>query len=113
MTDRRHEPRDKVLFGAVVSTDKRDLTRDCVVRNLSPRGAKLEFGSALGVPAEIGLTIAKKERSLLARVVWRRDNHIGVAFDDAQPSDGDRRLRRLMRINRELKRRVRTLLGEG
>ncbi|NVN86672.1 MAG: PilZ domain-containing protein [Rhodopseudomonas sp.] len=114
MIDRRNNPRDKVIYGGVASINERGATRDCVVRNISDKGASIEFRSVAGLPEEIGLTIAKKGRSFLAKVIWWGSNTVGVAFrDEADPSDLGERLRISEKKKRELQRRIKILLGEG
>ena len=59
---------------------------ECVVRNISETGAHLEFSNVVKRPKEkMSLTIARKGRSFLAKVVWWRDNFVGVAFSSEQP----------------------------
>jgi len=119
MLDRRQSARDKVIYGGVAGVDERGATRDCVVRNISENGAHIEFPNAVKLPKEkISLTIARKGRSFLARVIWWRDNFVGVAFSSEQPyelpvSDLAERLRKSEKKKRQLQRRINELLGEG
>src|ERR1700721_1941228 len=81
MQDRRQSARDKVIYGGVAGIGEDGATRDCVVRNISENGASLEFGNVVRLPKEqMSLTIARKGRSFLARIIWLRDNFVGVAF---------------------------------
>src|SRR5713101_6401989 len=74
MLDRRQSARDKAIY-------------DGVVRNISEQGASLEFSGAVKLPkGRISLTIAQKGRSFLAKIIWWRDNFIGVAFSGGTPS---------------------------
>lgn len=112
MTERRQQSRDKVMLGAVASVNDQGSTRDCMVRNISEHGARLEFGSASGLPDTMRLQIAKKGRSFLARIVWLRNNMAGVAFDpQGDATDLEERLRKSERKKRELQRRLNVLLG--
>jgi hypothetical protein len=117
MLDRRQTPRDKVLYGGVVEINERGSTMDCVVRNISESGACVEFDQGAKLPDEINLTIARKGRSFLARMIWRQANRVGLAFrtmiTDPPASDLDERLRRSQIKQRQLKRRIKELLGEG
>ena len=118
MQDRRQSTRDKVIYGGVAEIDERGATRDCVVRNISENGASLEFSNVVRLPKEqMSLTIARKGRSFLAKIIWWRDNFVGVAFSDAAPtlpvSDLDERLRKSEAKKRQLQRRIKQLLGEG
>jgi hypothetical protein len=116
MLDRRQSARDKVIYGGVAEIDKRSSSRDCVVRNISENGAHLEFGSDVRLPKQqILLTIARKGRSFLARIIWWRDNFVGVAFSSESSSelpgsDLAERLRRSEKKKRQLQRRIKQLL---
>jgi hypothetical protein len=64
----------------------------------------------------MALTIARKGRSFLARIVWWRDNLVGIAFSDetavrAPASDLEERLRISEKKKRQLQRRIDELLG--
>jgi hypothetical protein len=119
MLDRRQSARDKVIYGGVAEIDGHGARRDCVVRNISENGAHLEFSNVVKLPREkMSLTIARKGRSFLARVIWWRDNFVGVAFSTERPyelpvSDIAERLRQSEKKKRQLQRRIDELLGEG
>jgi hypothetical protein len=119
MLDRRKSARDKVVDGGVAEIGERGATRDCVVRNISENGASLEFSNVIKLPKEnISLTIARKGRSFLAKVVWWRDNFVGVAFSsdtssELPVSDLEERLRKSEQKKRQLQRRIEELIGEG
>ena len=116
MLDRRQNTRDKVIYGGVAEIGERGESRDCVVRNISENGARIEFNNAVRLPKEqISLTIARKGRSFLARIIWWRDNFVGVAFNaektsDSPDSDLGERLRRSEQKKRQLQRRIKQLL---
>jgi len=117
MLDRRESVRDKVMYGGVAEIGERGATRDCIVRNISDRGATLEFSNVVTLPKEqMSLRIARKGRSFLARVIWWRDNFVGVAFRAETPaepvSDLEERLRKSEMKKRQLQRRIQELLGD-
>jgi len=119
MLDRRQIARNKVIYGGVAKISESGATRDCVVRNISEQGARIEFGSAIKLPKEkMWLTIARKGRSFLANIIWWRDNFVGVAFRtetlaELPVSDLEERLRKSEKKKRQLQRRIEKLLGEG
>ena len=119
MLERRQRARDKVVYGGVAEVTEHGQSRDCVVRNISECGASLEFGDGVRLPREpMRLTIARKGRSFLAKIVWWRDNFVGVAFSTESPyelpgSDLARRLRQSEKKKRELQRRIKELIGES
>ena len=117
MPDRRQSVRDKVIYGGVAEIGERGATRECVIRNISDKGANLEFSNVLKLPREqVSLRIARKGRAFLARVIWWRDNFVGVAFSAETPSepvsDLEERLRKSEIKKRQLQRRIKELLGD-
>jgi hypothetical protein len=81
MPDRRQSARDKVIYGGVAEIGDSGTTTECVVRNISDSGASIEFSDVIRLPKEqMSLTIARKGRSFLAKIIWWRDNFVGVAF---------------------------------
>ena len=117
MRDRRESARDKVIYGGVAEIDGHGATRECIVRNISDKGASVEFSNVVNLPREqMSLRIARKGRSFLAKVVWWRDNFVGLAFSGETPSepvsDLAERLRKSEIKKRQLQRRIKELLGE-
>ena len=116
MLDRRQSARDKVIYGGVAEIGERGASEDCVVRNISENGAHLEFSNDVRLPKDqILLTIARKGRSFLAKIIWWRDNFVGVAFSSETPyelpgSDLAERLRKSELKKRQLQRRIKELL---
>ena len=117
MQDRRHDFRDRVLLGGVAEINEGGSTMDCVVRNFSERGACVELDSSATLADQMRVTIARKGRSYLARLIWRQANRVGLAFKtmvtDAPVDDFDARLRRSEIKKRQLQRRIKELIGEG
>jgi hypothetical protein len=70
--------RQRVLKSGTIEFDGG--TIDCVVRNVSETGAALEVASPLGIPSEFNLLIPGRHGNQPCRVVWRKENRIGVAF---------------------------------
>ena len=115
MQERRQNTRDKVLYGGVAKSGESDTAKDCVVRNISENGASIEFSNDFRLPKEqMRLTIARKGRSFLAKIIWWRDNFVGVAFSAETPSapvsDIEERLRISEMKKRQLQRRIKQLL---
>jgi hypothetical protein len=117
MRDRRESVRDKVIYGGIAEIDERGATRECIVRNISDKGASVEFSNVVNLPREqMSLRVARKGRSFLAKIVWWRDNFVGLAFSAEAPpepvSDLEERLRKSEIKKRQLQRRIKELLGE-
>jgi hypothetical protein len=116
MQDRRQTVRDKVLFGGMAEIGQRGTTTDCVVRNISDRGACIELDPATRLPDEVNLAVARKGRSYLAQIIWRQADKVGLAFrtmfTEPAESDLEERLRRSEKKKRQLQQRINELLGE-
>jgi hypothetical protein len=117
MQDRRENARDKVIYGGVADIGENGASRECIVRNISDKGASVEFSNVVNLPREqMSLRIARKGRSFVAKVVWWRDNFVGLAFSGSTPSepvsDLEERLRKSEIKKRQLQRRIKELLGE-
>ena len=118
MLDRRQSAREEVIYDAIADIEKPGVNRECVVRDISAKGARIEFGDVVQLPKEqVSLTIARRGRALLARIIWWRDNFIGVAFSSERPfdlpiSDLGRRVRKSEKKKRQLQRRINQLLDQ-
>jgi hypothetical protein len=119
MLERRQSTRNKVIYGGVAEIVQSGASRDCVVRNISEDGAHLEFSNEIRLPKDsLRLTVARKGRSFLAKIVWWRDNFVGVAFNsnssyELPGSDLAERLRKSEQKKRQLQQRIKELIGDG
>ena len=117
MRDRRQGGREKVLLGDIAEINDRSSTMDGVVGNVSERGVCAEVDEAVMVSHEIQPNIPRKGRSFLADMISRQAGRVSLAFrtmvTDRHSNDLDERLRRSQIKQRQLKRRIEDLLGEG
>lgn len=60
---------------------------DCVIRDLSRDGAKLEFSAAVTVPQSVVLEIPSRSERHQATVRWRQNDFMGLMFVDSEPGD--------------------------
>jgi len=113
MEERRKAVREPTLLGGEIAFNKRSSTMDCVVRNISPLGAKVTFGDGAIVPKDFDLIIPRKDRSFHARMIWRLMNAAGLAFmnDQAErpPVELAKRLHDVKAENEALRKRVEEL----
>lgn len=79
MSEHRVAPRKRVLKAGVIEFGGGGI--DCTVRNLSDTGAALSVESPVGIPTEFNLVVASDEISRMCRVVWRKENRIGISFN--------------------------------
>ena len=87
MLERRHHHRNRVYYGGTVAFNGRNSTLDCVVRNFSPCGARIEFENAAMLPDSVDFEVARKGLTCLARLVWRDHNAAGR---DTRPGSNQR-----------------------
>ena len=105
--EQRIAPRLKTLIPATILFDDGRSAFDCMIRNLSPTGAKLAISTLIGLPDCFGLAIPQKNATRRARVVWRRADEIGVIFEDGVPKRDD-----APDAEAALKRRIKALEAE-
>ncbi|MGC2155435.1 MAG: PilZ domain-containing protein [Pseudolabrys sp.] len=80
MCERGKSDRARTFLGGMIAFNKRNSTMDCRVRDFSATGARVQLTNTAIVPDQFDLTIARKERSFRASMVWRSGNEAGVAF---------------------------------
>jgi hypothetical protein len=80
MGERRHSSRQKSFLRGCIYFNNRRSAVDCLIRDLSPAGARLIFSAAVNVPDAIDLYIPQKEQTLRAHVQWRYGVEAGVSF---------------------------------
>ncbi len=78
--ERRASNRQRVLKGGRLAFDGGGGV-DCMVRSLSPTGARVDVSSPMGVPESFTLVIEADHFARHCHQVWSRDKQIGVAFD--------------------------------
>jgi hypothetical protein len=78
--ERRKPGRQKSFLRGTVYFNDRRSAFDCLIRDLSSRGARLVFSTAVTIPDVLELHIPQKDRTLRANIVWRHSQEVGVIF---------------------------------
>lgn len=78
MEDKRKLRRTRVLKAGMISFGGSAIS--CTVRNLTKSGALLDVVSPLGVPREFTLVISSDDVRRESRVVWIKEQRIGISF---------------------------------
>ena len=86
--ERRRIARHKSFLRGVVQFNNRRNAVDCLIRDISPHGARLIFSDAVTTPDALDLYIQQKEQTLRCQVIWRHGHEVGVAFSQAAQVDG-------------------------
>ena len=117
MTEKRRETRKRTFLKGRILFNNGASSMDCLVRDISPGGARLALDEALALPDAFELEIPNRDRSFTAVMKWRREDGMGVTIeeqDEGQPTRG--RVARLLRRVSELEaenRALRVQLGCG
>lgn len=114
MLERRREHRGRTYLGGQVAFNNRWCTIDCLVRNMSESGARLEFPQPVLVPNDLDLIISTRGYSRRVRVVWKHAKALGISFVDRVggtviPIELARQMRKLKAERDMLARRVKDL----
>ena len=76
----RIDVRRRTLKGGRLSFDDGLGNTECVIRNLSPGGARIQVANIRSVPSEFVLTFDADGSSRPCFVRWRRGDSLGVEF---------------------------------
>jgi hypothetical protein len=81
MIERRDSPRHNTcFFRAFVYFENNGTAVDCIVRDISDTGARLQFAKPQNFAELLDLHIPVKGQNFHAQVRWQDDNQMGVAF---------------------------------
>jgi hypothetical protein len=128
MDERRKATRKKSFLKGTVYFNHRHSSIECTIRDLSDYGARLEFPAPVTLPDPVELEIPTREQTLQARVRWRKNNEVGVSFEE-QDSEGtaelagdgeisnrvaalEREMTKLHRLVMDLRNEIRKSRGE-
>jgi hypothetical protein len=85
--ERRRTTRSKSFLRGMIYFNNRRNVVDCLIRDISPYGARLIFSDAVTTPDVLDLYIPQKEQTLRIHVIWRHGQEVGAAFAQAAPME--------------------------
>ncbi len=85
--ERRRTARQKSFLRGMIYFNNRRNAVDCLIRDISPYGARLIFSDSVTTPDVLELYIPQKEQTLRAHVIWRHGQEVGAAFAQAAQVD--------------------------
>jgi hypothetical protein len=88
LVERRRVVRQKSFLRGTIHFNNRRSALDCLIRDISPYGARLVFSDAVTVPDVLELHIPQKEQTLRSHVIWRHGQEVGVAFAQTAQMEG-------------------------
>ena len=77
---RRTTVRQKSFLPGRIHFNNRQMSVECLIRDVSSDGAKLKVSESISLPEMIELYITGKDEYRRARIQWRRGNEVGLAF---------------------------------
>lgn len=80
MIERRTHPRHKVFIKGRIYFNNRLSSMNCMVREMSEQGARLEFSENVTLPDMFELYLPNKEEYFRAHVIWRKGRDIGISW---------------------------------
>ena len=85
--ERRRVTRQKSFLRGMIYFNNRRNAVDCLIRDISPYGARLIFSDSVSTPDVFELYIPQKEQTLRVHAIWRHGQEVGVAFAQAAQLD--------------------------
>jgi len=79
-TEQRISVRKRTFLKGRIVFNNGSSSMDCLVRDLSEEGARLELSETMTLPEVFDLYIAQKDATFRATLCWRRHESIGVTF---------------------------------
>ena len=80
MIKERSSERRRSIIGGRIRLPNKSSTFDCLIRDLSPTGARLTLDSAPLLPLEFELEIPKQKIVYQCELRWRSQDAVGVHF---------------------------------
>lgn len=120
MSERRQAARQRSFLQGRLYYNGRRNSVDCLIRDISETGARLQFSAAVTVPEALELYVPNKDQIHRVRAEWRRGEEMGVTFVQAdtdpvvsgRADDLAERVKKLEGELASLRRLVNDLRGE-
>ena len=123
--DHRSATRARAFLKAQIRFNNGMSTMDCVIRDLSDGGARLQISDSVAIPNSFELHIPKRDETRRAVLHWRTAEEMGIGFQDSavsRPEDSELAQRvaqlesetaALRRLIEEMRRNFRSATPEG
>jgi hypothetical protein len=104
---RRRAPRQKSFLRGCIYFNNRRSSVECLIRDISHKGARILISNEVNIPNVVELYIPQKEQTLRARVEWRQEDEMGLAFVQAdiagsEPLPPQELTRRMVQLESEI-----------
>jgi hypothetical protein len=84
MRERRALVRHKTFMKGRIYFNNRLQSLDCIVRDVTDTGSRLEFSENVTLPDAFELYLPTRNEYFRAHVEWRKGNQIGISWDSAK-----------------------------
>jgi hypothetical protein len=84
MGERRNSRRSKSFVRGMVYVSRKREALACLIRDMSEKGARIIFSDQVTLPDIVEHYIPQREQTVRARVSWRKNDEIGLAFSEAE-----------------------------
>lgn len=85
MGENRIEVRERSFISAHIVYDSGNATVDCIIREISASGMRLEVNDSQSIPTEFDLHVPRRGSLYRVRVAWRDPVMIGVEITNNDP----------------------------
>ncbi len=83
-SDKRISPRLRSFLKGRVVFNGGQSSLDCLIRDMSSTGARLDLSASVTVPDRFDLYLPHRDETCRVHLQWRRGGQIGVAFDQVE-----------------------------
>jgi PilZ domain-containing protein len=80
MIERRALIRHKSFIKGRIHFNNRLSSMDCIVRDLTEKGARLQVSESIALPDTFELYLPNKDAHFRARAQWRKGDQLGVSW---------------------------------
>jgi hypothetical protein len=78
--DRRRSARLKNFLRGRILFNNRDMSVECIIRDLSETGARVVLSDAVSLPSTVEFSVPQKKQIWRAQVGWRHRDEAGLSF---------------------------------
>ena len=100
----RRAPRERSMLEARLTWADGVYGAQGAVTQISASGARLRIDGSLALPGIVTIDVPRRSIHRQARIVWRKDGDVGLAFVDTMPlaeGDGSRAQEKLRLLNED------------
>jgi hypothetical protein len=90
MVERRSAARKKSFLQGRIYYNNQKSSVDCLVRDISERGAKVVFSDSVTIPDVVELYLPGKDEVHRVRLQWRKGDEMGLDFGQTEDAGKDK-----------------------